>query len=460
MISRAPTGIYHKPLKTQPINWAGKLINVVSLGCAAASLTDSAGRAIAAADLMIGSKRHFSLLSEIAPEITRPEIAPENKHKHEHTNKHEHGVAKINFPKPFSALAQLLESHTRDNIVILASGDALFYGVGTWLTRVIGREHCRFHPGISSIQASFHAVGLPWQSAEIVSLHGRAMASLRRHLKNNALLGIFTNDINHPSAIARELSEHGFGSSIMWVCEAMGSTRQCVSEISAACLTDKPTQFHPLNIVLVQVSGGGALPSFPGIADHLFHTGAEPGFGMISKREVRLSILSLMQPSLGEIAWDIGAGCGSVSVEWARWNEQGEIYAIENNAERVAYIEKNSAQFGTTLNLTTVHGSAPRCCEPLPDPDCIFIGGSGNLELMLDFAWGKLKKGGKLVVSAVTLKSRADLENFVATRANYVESQVKTPTEWVELSVHKNLAYSAEKRKLKSVLIVKCVKDF
>ena len=185
--------------------------------------------------------------------------------------------------------------------------------------------------------------------------------------------------------------------------------------------------FSPLNVMLRETRGpGGLLPEFPGIPDERFSTGAEPGKGLLSKREVRLSILSLLAPRAGEIGWDVGAGCGGVSVEWARWNPYGEVHAVEVHAERLEHLNINRERFGVVSNLHVVAGRAPEACSPLPDPHAVFIGGSsGSLAEMLDVVWMRLLPGGRLVASAVTEDSRVDLHAFVGDRA----------AEWTELSI-------------------------
>jgi len=411
------------------INWKGEPISVVSLGCDRLSaLTPLATEVIRQAQVIFGSEHHFSEIEDID---TRAE--------------------KIAFSSPFSELGSQLDAQQSKRVVVLASGDALYFGVGKFLTRIVGSNRLTFHPNISSVQACFHALGLPWQDAKVVSLHGRPLNSLRRHLANGRLIACLTDAKSNPIAIARELLAQGFAESRIWVCEAMGSPQQRVGEFAVAELAKSKSSFHELNLCVIQLSGKQTLlPSFPGIADHFFSTGAEPGFGMISKREVRLTILSLMQPAPGEIAWDIGAGCGSVSVEWAHWNEFGHIYAIENDPARIEHIKINSDRFGADHNLSVIEASAPEGCDGLPDPDCIFIGGSRGLEEMLEYAWRRLRTGGKLVASAVTENSRQALSEFIPG---------KHGLEQIDIQVSKNLPQSSESRTLKPVLVVKCIKS-
>jgi precorrin-6Y C5,15-methyltransferase (decarboxylating) len=413
--------------KEANIEWQGQSIAVISLGCGQLSaLTPQAIDAIKQSEVIVGSEHHFN-------EITHIDSAAE----------------KLTFPSPFSALAQLIEQNQGKRICILASGDALFFGVGSWLNRQFDNQHLSFYPNISSVQACFHVIGLPWQEAKVVSLHGRPLNSLRRYLVNQQLIAILTDSLSNPVAIARALNEQGFGLSDIWVCESMGSKNQTVSQYKAANLETSNLSFQALNVCIVALKGQTTLPAFPGIADELFSTGSAPGYGMISKREVRLSILSLMQPSPNEVAWDIGAGCGSVSVEWARWNHTGQIFAIESSLDRINHIKINADRFGTAQNLNIIEGNAPDCCTDLPRPDSIFIGGSNGLAVMLDYAWQQLKPGGKLVASAVTSDSRAALITFISK---------KQGGQQVEIQVTKNSPDSHELRILAPVLLAKCVR--
>ena len=426
------TGVYAQPLKSAPIQWKGNPVTVISLGCGERSvLPDAAMEEIRKADLVLGAKRHLKEVAHI-----------------------ETDAEQCRFPSPFSALREILETNQHRRIIVLASGDALLYGIGTWLTRLVGRKHLVFYPNISSIQYCFHAIGLPWQQAEIVSVHGRPLKTLRRHIRHNHLIAVITDDQSRPGRIARELCRQGYDGSMMWVCEAMGRAEQQIQSGTAAALSRSNRSFHPLNVCIILQKRNRemtqpSLPGFPGIPDHLFATGSKPGYGMISKRETRLTILSLMQPESGEIAWDIGAGCGSVSVEWARWNHTGQIYAIEQSSARMDRIIENNERFGTIRNLTPIQGTAPECCAALPDPDSVFIGGSGGLAAMLAYAWGRLKPGGKLVASAVTDQSQAALAAFC---------RDKPAREWITLAVEKNLPNLLETRSLAPVTIAKCIR--
>lgn len=387
---------------TESTEWTGPPIAVIGMGMDTGALGQAALTALDRAELLIGASTHLAAFPEITAE-KRP------------------------YPSPMSGLWDVLRAHAGRRIALLASGDPLFFGIGTTLLRCLSPRHLSFHPNVSSIQAAFARLGRPWQQAQWVSLHGRPLASLRAALQANRLYALLTDRDSTPTAIARVLVESGFDESELWVAENLGTNQERLRSFQALALENTDTEFSPLNVVIVETRGpGGVLPEFPGIPDERFSTGAEPGKGLLSKREVRLSILSLLAPRAGEIGWDVGAGCGGVSVEWARWNPYGEVHAVECHPERLKHLDLNRERFGVVTNLHIVAGRAPGALADLPDPHAVFIGGSsGSLREMLDTVWTRLQRGGRLVASAVTEDSRAELHAFVGDQ----------PAEWTELSI-------------------------
>ncbi len=375
-------------------DWPGPPVQVIGMGMDAGALGQSARAALAQAELLIGAAAHLAAFPELTAE-------------------------KRSYPSPMSGLGDLLRANSGRRIALLASGDPLFYGISGALLRYLPPEHLVFHPNVTSIQAAFARLGRPWQQAQLVSLHGRPLASLRAALQGNRLYALLTDRDSSPTAIARVLVETGFGESDLWVAEDLGMPSERLRQFQAVDLADADTEFSPLNVVILETRGpGGILPEFPGIPDERFSTGAEPGKGLLSKREVRLTILSLLAPRAGEIGWDVGAGCGGVAVEWARWNPYGEVHAIECHPDRLEHLGVNRERFGVVANLHIVPGRAPEALAELPDPHAVFIGGSsGSLHEMLDTVWARLRPGGRLVASAVTEDSRVELHTFVGNRA-------------------------------------------
>jgi len=383
--------------------WSGPPVQVIGLGV---DIGDTLGRAartaLAQAEVVIAASRHLKAFAELQAEL-------------------------LGYPSPMEDLWPLLQARSGKRIVLLASGDPLFYGIGASLLRELAPEQIIFQPHISSIQAAFARVKKSWQDAHIVSLHGRPLASLHSVLKANSLYALLTDRVNNPVAIATVLTTLNFGDSALWVAEDLGAPYERVRSFRAAALADTETEFSPLNVVIVETRGpGGIAPEFPGIPDEQFLTGEEPGKGLLSKREVRLCVLSLLAPRAGEIGWDVGAGCGGVAVEWALWNARGQVYAVECDADRLRYLTANRELFGVEHNLHIVAGQAPEALTELPEPHAVFVGGSkGKLDDLLQTAWARLALGGRLVASAVTEDSRMDLYRFAGNKPAY----------WTELSI-------------------------
>jgi len=319
-----------------------------------------------------------------------------------------------------------------DHVVILASGDPLLFGIGKYLQSEFG-DQVTCISGVSSLQGACELTGLSLQDAQLVSLHGRPLNHLKRHLQPHRTLLILTDQNSHPQAIAKVLVAANLGLSKIHVCERLGYEDQNQQQFIAQDLATNSTPFASLHVSVVHTLGiGHVMPNFPGIEDAHFVTDGESGKGLLTKREVRLNILSLLQPAPQDIAWDIGAGCGGVTIEWALWNPQGQVYAIEHHDQRIACLEANKEAFGVSANLSVIQGRAPDCLKELPFPDKIFIGGSGGeLGRIMQLAWQRLKPGGRLAASAVTEPSKAALRQF----SLHIEQQ---PADYLQVAISRH----------------------
>lgn len=372
----------------------------------------AAQQALQQAQVIIGSEHQFECVKGLLP----------------------NNALMVDYPRPLSKLKTLIDEHQQQPIVILASGDPLLYGIGGWLGRNYPAEQLVFHPNTSSIQSAFARIGKSWQQAEVVSLHGRPLVSLRSKLGNNRLYALLTDAESTPQNIALELVAHGYQESQIWVCEDLGGAHERVQKFSALDLMSGSNVYHPLNIVIIETSGKAPLlPEFPGIPDISFDTDGELGKGMLSKREIRLNILSLLQPTAKQVGWDVGAGCGGVSVEWARWNPLGQVHSIEYHPDRLSSLHANREKFGVVQNLHIIEAKAPDAFIQLPDPDAIFVGGSsGEYAETLMHCWQRLVSGGRMVCAAVTEDTRMKLYQF----ADHIKID-KPQVEWVEIAVSK-----------------------
>ena len=383
-------------------------LHIIGLGVTETTqLEQSALQALQTADSIIGSERQLATVQHLLqPSQTQTVL-----------------------PKLSQLQTELTEQADQPcSVAILASGDPLLYGIGRWFSRTfsdpsnssqLNNTQLRFYPAVSSIQVACHRLGRAFQDLKVLSLHGRPLVKIRTVLKRNQPLIILTDKHSTPQALAQECVDAGFAESTLTVLERLGYEEQeQVRVFIAAELTQSQLSFDPLHVTLIDPVGvGGVLPEFPGIADDRFVTDVGEGRGMITKREVRLSILSLLQPSSQDCIWDVGAGCGGVSVELSYWNPDTQVHAIEHHPTRLQCLEANRQRFGVVSNLHIVAGRAPEVLAELPKPSKVFIGGSdGELVHLLQQAWQQLPLGGVLVVSAVTETTRQQVFAFYQQR--------------------------------------------
>lgn len=428
-------------------------LDIVSMGVGdTTSLSSNALHALNAADIILGAEHHFVSLNEGPPN-------------------NNFNAKEIPYASPFSEVKQQLLSFS-GRVVILASGDSLFFGIGQWINTNFADLEPTFHANVSSIQAACHLISKAWQTLTVLTAHGRPLTNIRSKLKNNTLYGLLTDKNSQPKDVALILRQAGFEDTQLWICEAIGTHKQRVTQCLVKELlvqdakndksNDLPTEFHPLHVIIFETSGAGKiLPEFPGISDTSFSTdGDKQGSGLLTKKEVRLNILSLLQPTAGDIGWDVGAGCGGVSVEWAHWNSAGQVYAIEYHEARLPHLRENQQRFGVGNNLHIVEGRAPQALKKLPCPQKIFIGGSGGeLSSILDLCWESLDTKGKLVVACVTENNKSNALSFAESFDTNPENPQAT-VEVVQISVSRgdSIANQLILRPLLPVLLISITK--
>ncbi|WP_231870336.1 MULTISPECIES: precorrin-6y C5,15-methyltransferase (decarboxylating) subunit CbiE [unclassified Marinomonas] len=333
---------------------------------------------------------------------------------------------------PIKELKARFESFKQDgknNIVVLASGDPLFFGIGGWLSRHFDAKQLRFTPAVSSVQAACHKLGISLQDAQVVSVHGRPVEAIRRHLQANKTLVLLTDSNSTPQVLAKECIDAGLSQSKLHICEAIGYQQEKLSHFIAADLVElKSLVFDSLNVVVIETSNQTSFfPEFPGIEDEKYITDKGDGKGMITKRDVRLSILSLLQICDTDVVWDVGAGCGGVAIEMSYWHEKAHIYAVEHHLGRQECLSANRTRFGVMNNLSLVSGRAPESLLTLPKPNKVFIGGSdGNLDSILSHAWQTLDTNGVLVASAVTENTKLALQQFFQARLEAGDAETES----------------------------------
>lgn len=311
-----------------------------------------------------------------------------------------------------AALARLARLAESGPVCVLASGDPLFFGVGARVTERFGAERVEVLPQPSSMQWAFARIGLSWDDACLLSLHGRPLEGLLARLRRRGKVGCFTDAANSPRAIARYLVEHGERAWTAWVCERLGGGAERVRsfrlEALAAC-----DDVDPLNVlILVRDPGWRPPPILPSLPDDSFSTRS----GLLTKREVRLAALGALRLSEDSVLWDVGAGSGSVAIEAALLAPEGRVIAVEHDAEMLGHLRRN-VRAHRADNVRIVEGDAPAALAGLEAPDAVFVGGSGGaLAGILGAALDALRPGGRLVVNAALLDTLEETRRFLASR--------------------------------------------
>jgi precorrin-6Y C5,15-methyltransferase (decarboxylating) len=285
---------------------------------------------------------------------------------------------------------------------VLASGDPFHYGVGAVLARHIDAREMIVVPALSAFNLAAARLGWSLPQTVLLSLHGRMLDLVRPHLQPGARILALTSDGDEPAALAKLLAETGFGGSRLTVLEALGGPRERIRGTTAAGFEFGTTD--ALNVVAIEVTAAPAarvLTLAPGLADNLFEHD-----GQITKREIRAVTLSSLAARRGELLWDIGAGSGSVAIEWMLADPAMRAIAVEQRADRAARIRRNAAACGVP-GLDIIEGAAPAALTGLATPDAVFIGGGASDVGTLDAAARALRPGGRLVVNAVTLETEA-----------------------------------------------------
>jgi precorrin-6Y C5,15-methyltransferase (decarboxylating) len=366
------------------------LVRLVGIGADGwPGLTTSARAMVEAAGVVLGSQRQLDLLPKT--------IAAE----------------RVTWPSPLRpAVRELVDRHRSRGLVVLASGDPMFFGIGRALVEEVGPQSLQVLPQPSCVSLACARLGWPLEDIDVVSLVGRPIASLTTSLHHRRRIVVLSNDADTPAQVADLLTDKGFGGSTVTVLGQLGAPAEArragiAQDWNAAA--DDPVD--PLNVVAVECVLGGNGPRLglvPGLADAAYEDD-----GQLTKREVRAVTLSCLAPAPGELLWDIGGGAGSIAIEWMRAHRTCRAICIESDHERAARITRNAEALGVP-GLQTVLGRAPAALAELPTPDAIFIGGGLTGDGLLETAWAALRPGGRMVANAVTLESEPLLAHWYA----------------------------------------------
>jgi precorrin-6Y C5,15-methyltransferase (decarboxylating) len=344
-----------------------------------AGLSPAAAVALDRAERVYGGRRHLALAAPLAAE-TRA------------------------WPSPIhEAYPEILERRGRPTC-ILATGDPFHYGIGAEIARLVPAREIAAFPAPSAFSLACARLGWPLAECACLTVHGRALARIMPHLQPGARLLVLSWDETTPAAIAGLLNERGFGGSSLTILEAMGGPRERVREGRAAAFA--LSEIDPLNTVAISVAAGAdarVIPLSPGLDDGWFEND-----GQLTKAEIRAITLSALGPRVGGLLWDVGAGAGSVAIEWCLRHPANRAVAIEARADRAERIRRNAATLGVP-DLRIVEGRAPAVLDGLDAPDAVFVGGGVSEPGLLDAAIAALRSAGRCVVNAVTLEGEAAL---------------------------------------------------
>lgn len=349
------------------------MIEVVGIGAAGwGSLAAPERTLVLRARRVLGGVRHLDLLPQVP------------------------GQQRIPWPADLrQALPALVTGHEDDPVVVLASGDPLLAGVGSTLVELFGPEAVRVHPHVSSVALAAARMGWSSDSYAVVRLRGADVDLVRRELYDGRRVLVLARDAGTPAEVAALLVGDGYGDSLLTVLGDLGSATESRQDVPASGWTGTAPDLHVLAVRCLAGPSAGVGSLAPGLPDAAFDHD-----GQLTKRDVRASALARLQPRPGELLWDVGAGAGSVAIEWLRSHPSCRAIAVEQRAPRVKRIAANAAALGVP-GLQTVLGSVPAALEGLPAPEAVFVGG-GASQPTLDAAWAALRPGGRLVVHAVT----------------------------------------------------------
>lgn len=289
-------------------------------------------------------------------------------------------------------------------VTVLATGDPMHFGIGATLRRYVAAEEMFVLPSPSAFSLAAARLGWPLQSVAQISLHGRPLSHLNRHVLPRARILALTSDASTVQAAAVLLAEKGYGASILHVLEHMGGAQERIFRMTAIEMAETPPLLSDFNTLAIDCAQDGPLLSpVPGLPDEAFRHD-----GQLTKREVRAATLAQLSPFPDALLWDVGAGCGSIAIEWMRAGIGTRAIAVEGKPERVAMIRYNAAALGVP-DLEIVEGAAPLALDGLKRPDVVFIGGGITGEGLFEACWDALGPGGLLVANAVTIEGEARL---------------------------------------------------
>jgi precorrin-6B C5,15-methyltransferase / cobalt-precorrin-6B C5,C15-methyltransferase len=358
-----------------------KWLSIVGIGeSGLVELNSSARRLLDRATIIVGGHRHLSMLD---PTDRRDRIL---------------------WTSPLEQSIESILQHRGIPVCILASGDPLCYGIGVTLLQYVSIDEINIIPAPSTFSLVCARLGWSLTTVETLSLCGRSPDFLAAILAPGAKLILLSAGADTPQIVADLLTQSGYGNSSMTVLEHLGGKRErLISDIAKSWSKSDLAALNAIAVECIISPNITPLNRLPGLPDSAYHHD-----GQLTKREVRAITLAALAPMPGELLWDVGAGCGSIGIEWLRSHPSCRAIAIEQHPHRLKFIADNMTALGTP-HLQLIQGKAPTALVDLPTPDAIFIGGGTTSEGLLDTCWGALRSGGRLVANAVTVESELQL---------------------------------------------------
>lgn len=344
-------------------------------------LSPSAREVVSRAEVVLGGRRHLAMLPPL-------DAVPEP------------------WPSPLlDGLPGLLERYDGRRVVVLASGDPLVSGIATTLVRLLGPGRVVVLPAVSSVALARARMGWSAESVDVVTVVGRDADVVRAHLTPGRRVVVLSSDGTTPALLADLLSRSGLGASPMTVLSDLGGDDEQRLDVRASQWAGREAPV--LNVVCLECRPDGPgvplRPAVPGLPDDAFEHD-----GQLTKRDLRASALSRLGPVPGQLLWDVGAGAGSVGIEWMRSDPRCRAVAVEADGHRAERIRRNAAALGVP-GLDVREARAPEALAGLPAPDAVFVGGGASGPGVLEACWEALDAGGRMVVHAVTLETEQRL---------------------------------------------------
>ncbi len=349
-----------------------------------AGLSPAARTLVDTAEVLVGGARHLGM------------VAPG-------------GAERLMWERPLCRTIETIAARRGRRVTVLATGDPLWYGIGANLARRFPREEMTIMPQPSAFSLAAARLGWPLAECAAISLHGRPLDGLRLHLFPERRVLILSEDGATPCAVAALLTGLGWGPSRLTVFSHLGGPREAFLAGEAKAWGER--RVADLNTIALEccaAPGARALPRFAGLPDDAFEHD-----GQLTKRETRAATLAALAPLPGETLWDVGAGCGSIAIEWLRAGEGRQAIAVERSPVRAALIARNAAALGVPA-LRIVAGTAPAALDGLPPPAAVFVGGGIGEPGLLPSLWAALPPAGRLVANVVTTEGEAALLDWHA----------------------------------------------